>query len=748
MAGDTLKLALDYLARNPTRYLFPLRPMAKFPPLVKNNLENASNDPAQIRAWHEKYPGCNWGLSLAKSNLFVVDTDRKEGKKGADTHATLEMLYDFPDTETVISPSNGTHEYYEGKHEFALGKYGLGVDIDSPNYVLIAGCTLSSGRYVEDFPSYPIAPAPEWFYELIAKNKIDREAQDQTISKAELDLPSNIEWAIDFLREDAHAAIQGQNGDIETVHVAAQLKDHAISKEMCLELMTEHYNKRCRPPWRIGGEKSKDSLETKVDNAYAYCVDKAVGEDTAEADFDDIDLPDNLPPETEKVKVERTAAAKLARPGEAKQKKVSLTDVMDEWVYVLALDRFIHREQKDLIIKSTAFDRFHRQLNPKSVSSLSDFLLSKPNRSVRKFHNVGFFPGEPEFMPDTFNFYRAPTLVPKEGDTSFWNAHLEYLFPDEESRNHVLNWCGWFVQNIKRKPKHAMIIAGYHQGTGKTFIPSVVGRIIGLHNTTPIGKSELKSDFNRWASRSKLLVVEELRAAGMRDISQNLHPLITEDRIPINDKGMPTYSIDNCFGLMCMTNHENALRLDTTDRRYMIVRTEAVPREQAYYDRMYGLLQDETFIAAVAHELMTRDLKGYNGQAAAPVTVAKKEMIKAGLTGLEDWLESERENAPFKYDLVSIQDDIMPIIPPALSNPSNVQTVAEFLRRQLRGRPFDMQHRLKGGRKVRLWALHGKYGLLSQQKPSFRVERYESRRNAEDDEFPNDSDVDSHGVEN
>lgn len=249
MAGDTLQLALDYLIRNPKRYLFPLRQMAKFPPLVKDNLDkNASNDPAQITEWHKKYPGCNWGLALAKSNLFVVDTDRKEGKKGTDTHLTLEMLYDFPETETVTSPSMGTHEYYEGKHEFALGKYGLGVDIDSPNYVLIAGCRLSTGVYEEDVPSCPIAKAPEWFYELIARNREEREAQDQDTPLAELDLESNIEWAIDFLRDDAHPAIQGQNGDIETVHVAAQLKDHAISKELCIELMAEHYNGRCRPP--------------------------------------------------------------------------------------------------------------------------------------------------------------------------------------------------------------------------------------------------------------------------------------------------------------------------------------------------------------------------------------------------------------------------------------------------------------------------------------------------------------------
>ena len=42
----TLDLALEYVDRHfGTRYLFPIKPGKKFPPLIKNNLEDASNDP-------------------------------------------------------------------------------------------------------------------------------------------------------------------------------------------------------------------------------------------------------------------------------------------------------------------------------------------------------------------------------------------------------------------------------------------------------------------------------------------------------------------------------------------------------------------------------------------------------------------------------------------------------------------------------------------------------------------------------
>lgn len=746
MTNSTLDLALDFIDLYPTRYLFPLRSQAKFPPLVKNNLETASNDPAQLKAWHDKWPGCNWGLALRKSNLFVVDTDRKDGKVGQDTHETLDMLYGFPATETVISPTNGLHEYYNGKHEFGLGKHGLGADIDSPNYVLIAGCEISIGGKGSYRPGPPMATAdaPEWFYEVMAKVKEDREAADQVVPLIEMDLPSNVAWAIDYLKFDATPAVQGQAGDAETVNVAANMKDHGISQSLCVDLMAEHYNPRCEPPWSVGTGADRNRLDKKVENAYRYLKAKGIGEDTAEADFAAAELPDNLPKLTEKTKEERAAAKRLVRAGEPKPKRVSIIDIADEWVYVLTIDRFVHRIRKDLICKAGAFDRYYMSATPKG-EDMSTFLLKKTNRTIRKFIDVAFAPGKPEFYDDTFNFYRPSDIVPAEGDTSFWDAHLKYLFPDDGSRNHVLNWCGWFLQNLKRKPKHALIIAGYVQGTGKTFIPNVISAIIGSHNVSSIGKSELTSDFNRWAARSKLLVVEELRAAGIRDISHKLHPLISETKIPINDKGHPTYSIDNVFGMIGMTNNESAIHMDKTDRRYLIVRTEAEPSKQAYYDRMYTLLEDKKFIAAVAHQLMTRDLGSYNGQAAAPLTFAKREMIQAGLVGLEEWLENEKENAPFTRDLISIHDDILPIIPPHLAHGVNPQIVGEFLRRQLRGKPFDTQHRVKDGRKVRLWALHGKYDLLWQMSPKARVARYEEKRGTE---FGEDDDGDVSEVEN
>ena len=65
---NSLPIALDYIARHPDRYIFPVIPGEK-KPLVGDMLDsNASNDPEQIGKWSAKWPDANW-FSVARAAL-------------------------------------------------------------------------------------------------------------------------------------------------------------------------------------------------------------------------------------------------------------------------------------------------------------------------------------------------------------------------------------------------------------------------------------------------------------------------------------------------------------------------------------------------------------------------------------------------------------------------------------------------------------------------------------------------------
>jgi hypothetical protein len=268
-------------------YVFPIAVGAKKPPLVDDNLAlGASNDPRRIAAWRKEHPNANWGVALRRSNLLVVDIDRKAGKRGALTYAELDFEHGFPKTYSVRTPSGGVHLYYRGPHVFALGKYGFGVDVDSPNYVLLPGSRLMppAGRGVyRVMNNLPVAAAPSWFYEVLGERHQQAPA-DQT-PVVDLDQPENTARAIHYLKTGAPVSRQGDGGEKTLFDVACRLKDMGISEWQAVQLLAAHYNDKCDPPWNISGGAVADDLAVKVHNAFTYGTQNAPGFDTAEHHF-------------------------------------------------------------------------------------------------------------------------------------------------------------------------------------------------------------------------------------------------------------------------------------------------------------------------------------------------------------------------------------------------------------------------------------------------------------------------------
>jgi hypothetical protein len=178
--------ALAYLAKHPTRYLFPLvvenpkvRPKGK--PAFYDNLALASNDPAQLRRWYAEHRHRGrvlWGLSLKKSGLVGIDVDCGPGKVGAASlRALIESNGPLPNTEVVRSPSYtpetpSRHIIYSGEHHFSTDKIGKNIDV--PNYVLIPGIKFDDGRAYVLSRDLPMAPLPEFIAEKIKPRSTER----------------------------------------------------------------------------------------------------------------------------------------------------------------------------------------------------------------------------------------------------------------------------------------------------------------------------------------------------------------------------------------------------------------------------------------------------------------------------------------------------------------------------------------------------------------------------------------------
>jgi hypothetical protein len=632
----------------------------------------------------------------------------------------------------------------------ALGENGIGKDIDSPNYTLIPGCTFTDGTsYVGN--DAEAVRCPKWIYDTIKTSKTKNRLTDAGEIVVELDQQQNIELAIDFLINDAEPAIEGQGGDINTFKTAAYLADIGISQELGVELMLEYYNPRCSPEWE------RDDLEIKMASAYKSKSLSKVGGKTAEADFAD-DPPPEIAPmgrwdaettswvlspaKAENEKAERAAARKreAKKPTPPPNRARSKGQVLEQFVWIIYMKRFVNildpvgKNERDIWDTKQFDSEFNKVWFPApKKGSASDFLLRTKVGGPQTFYRVAFKPGQDQTLESgmTFNMYRQPDIVPDEGDIEWWNGHLEYLFPDEVYRNHLLNWMAWLLQNLDKKPKHALIIQGEVNGTGKSFIGKVLARILHEANVSVVPQNGLSGRFNSWALQCKLILIEELRAADKRAVKEALHDIITEDRINIEKKGVDQMMIDNCFGVMAFTNDDAALDLDNTDRRYLVIRTDRTEAEararsdSGYFERLFAKLDDPAAMAAVAYSLMTRDLQGYSGQQPAPMTAAKAAMKVSSQSDLEHWLDDHRAQWPLSGRVVSIED-VITALPKRLETRGYKLhgTIKKYLVDQLRGRDIGTCT-TPSGKRVRLYAINGSAAILSPQPRSVAGKLYE-----------------------
>ena len=151
------------------------------------------------------------------------------------------------------------------------GCYVVGLDCIHPEsgnpYVFIKGYRKFS----------EISEAPKSLLEILKKkstvvtkiNHKDPDCQD--------DNKKTVERYVKYLKK-ADPAVEGSNGDTKTYWVCCRGRDLSLSEGKILELILEHYNPRCKPPWKA------EDIQTKVESAFKYAKgDK--GQALAQYDF-------------------------------------------------------------------------------------------------------------------------------------------------------------------------------------------------------------------------------------------------------------------------------------------------------------------------------------------------------------------------------------------------------------------------------------------------------------------------------
>lgn len=243
-------------------HVFPLREGGKLP-AIKAYPSLATQDVQQIEEWWARWPAANIGVSTSQG-LLVVDVDRKDGKRGEQSIVALELEgYELPETLTQTTASGGQHLIYSVPEAVKQGTEVLGPGLDirsSGGYVVGAGSVIDGRAYTSN--EAPIVPAPQWLVERCGQAPERDPRHLEPV--CELDTEETKAKARYYLENEAELAVEGAGGNSATYRVAAHLKDMGLTADTARDLMFDHWNERCSPPWHY------DDLQEPVDNAYRY----------------------------------------------------------------------------------------------------------------------------------------------------------------------------------------------------------------------------------------------------------------------------------------------------------------------------------------------------------------------------------------------------------------------------------------------------------------------------------------------
>lgn len=155
-----------------------IRTAAAKSPLITNWPKVATKDLAQIKRWHEQFPGCMWGCATGSaSGFWALDLDRHNGADGA------QALREYIRKNSLISPKT-LNQFTAGGGWHLLFRMPEGVDVRNATGILPGVDVRGSGGYIVIPPSInqdtgqayhwqdehmPIAEAPAWLLELVMK---------------------------------------------------------------------------------------------------------------------------------------------------------------------------------------------------------------------------------------------------------------------------------------------------------------------------------------------------------------------------------------------------------------------------------------------------------------------------------------------------------------------------------------------------------------------------------------------------
>jgi hypothetical protein len=237
--------------------------------------------------------------------------------------------------------------------------------------------------------------------------------------------------------------------------------------------------------------------------------------------------------------------------------------------------------------------------------------------------------------------------------------HFNLLLNNKMNGEIMLNWMSHQVQNKGKLLGWMPLIHSDSHGVGKTFIHSLLNKLIGSRNTGLVKPKILLKGFNDYAYGVCVNVIEELSPSSTNnnryEIYEDLKDLVN-DEIAFEGKNKAATKIKNVTNYLAFTNNPSALPLTEHDRRWWYISSDLVYAEMGKYvnsdnpEDYFQILWSDLELYHSEYLKYFSELKisdKFKSYKQAPKTIDKDRLIA-----------NERENIKGYYEAVEILEDV------------------------------------------------------------------------------------------
>ena len=291
-------------------------------------------------------------------------------------------------------------------------------------------------------------------------------------------------------------------------------------------------------------------------------------------------------------------------------------------------------------------------LEEKEVAVLLTNFLKSMNTHV--YTSVAF---DPRLQPkEVLNLWRPHAVLPKHGCCALILQFLFEIICDSDFGNdsYLCNYLAHMLQKPEEKPMVAVILLG-GQGIGKGAFYTLLKTIWRYTMRQVHSIDEVIGRFNAAAlTQSFAIWMDEALFAGDKKSADRLKALITEDRIPIEEKYQPAKTIQSFHRIFGASNHEHFAPTDRNDRRFFFLKvSEAWKQDASRFEPLFAAYSDGHSVSAFVDYLQNLDISKFNPAADRPRTTEHAKQVVMSLEGLDRFLYEALQAAEISKPLGS-----------------------------------------------------------------------------------------------